>query len=521
MRIRYVYGSDERQFETDRPEVVVGRLGLGKIPDLDLTPDRSVSRQHARLSLSGDELYVEDLGSGQGTLVGGEQIKGRGRRRAAPEEVIVVGRTRLHVEWRDAGEATNRATAVWSDGPGRITDSVDASSIQVDRWEVSSGVTSQRLALLCELPVQLGEQPEIGALLDLLLERVMELLPGAGHAALLLKEAGSDQLLLKAFRPQTRPVVSTTVCQRAMEQMQAVIWSADAGSEDAPPSIADNAIQCTLAAPLVWKGRALGVVTAAICDASARFDRQDLTLFVAAGQYAAAAVANQQLQDKLRRNASALRRLLVTFSPKVRKRLLNEAIAGRLRPGGRQTEVTILCSDIRGYAATSRDMETEDVVDMLNEYFSTLVHCVFQFDGTIDKFVGDSILAVFGSPQRDKQQYEKAVRAAAAMQEAMQRVSAERRGRGQVTCEIGIGVHCGEVLHGFIGSTERMEFTVIGDAVNLTTRYCDAAEPGQILISPALYEHVWRLVETEQTTIPAKHEGELDAYVLTGVRAEA
>ncbi|MGA8757549.1 MAG: adenylate/guanylate cyclase domain-containing protein [Stellaceae bacterium] len=102
----------------------------------------------------------------------------------------------------------------------------------------------------------------------------------------------------------------------------------------------------------------------------------------------------------------------------------------------------------------------------------------------VDKITGDGILAVFGSPEPDAQRHEKAVRAALAMQAAMSEISEERRRRRQVTCTIGIKVHCGEVLHGFVGSKDRMELTIIGEAANWTDRYCSGAGGGEILLSP-------------------------------------
>src|SRR4029077_16819400 len=131
---------------------------------------------------------------------------------------------------------------------------------------------------------------------------------------------------------------------------------------------------------------------------------------------------------------------------------LSRAAHGRLRPGGEKSEVVILASDIRGYTLLTSGMDTDDVVDLLNDYFSALTDAVFQHDGTIDKITGDAILAVFGCPEPDAMRHEKAVRAALAMQSAMAAVSEQRKRRGQVTYSIGIGIHCGEVLHGFIGS---------------------------------------------------------------------
>jgi len=117
--------------------------------------------------------------------------------------------------------------------------------------------------------------------------------------------------------------------------------------------------------------------------------------------------------------------------------------------------------------------------------------------------------------------HEKEVRAALAMQSAMAEISEQRKRRGQVTCTIGIGVHCGEVLHGFIGSNDRMELTVIGEAANWTARYCDGAAGGEILISPALHQRLWRYVDAELTPITTKHEGTLNAYRLNGIKSPA
>jgi len=189
-----------------------------------------------------------------------------------------------------------------------------------------------------------------------------------------------------------------------------------------------------------------------------------------------------------------------------------------MRLGGQKSEVTILIADIRDFTQISASMDSEDVVDMLNDYFSPLVDVVFRFDGTVDKFIGDAMLVIFGSPEADPQQHEKAVRAALAMQDTIQTVSKARAARNQVTCDMGIGLHCGEVLHGFIGSNERMEFTVIGDAVNRANRYCSGAGPGEVLISPEVHQWVWRIVQSDPVTIAIKHEGTLPALRLKAMK---
>ena len=104
------------------------------------------------------------------------------------------------------------------------------------------------------------------------------------------------------------------------------------------------------------------------------------------------------------------------------------------------------------------------------------------------------------------------------MQEAAREVSARRKAKSEVSCEIGIGIHTGQVLHGFIGSPERMEFTIIGETVNRTSRYCAGAKGSQVLISPEIYQHLWNAVEVEQISIPTKHEGDFVAYRVQRIR---
>ena len=100
---------------------------------------------------------------------------------------------------------------------------------------------------------------------------------------------------------------------------------------------------------------------------------------------------------------------------------------------------------------------------------------------------------------------------------AVKELNTRRKVQGQVTCEIGIGIHCGEVLHGFIGAAEQVEFTVIGDAVNRASRYCDGAEAGEVLISPEVYQRVWEIVKEERITIETKHEGDFTAHRIKNV----
>jgi adenylate cyclase len=520
MHIRYRYRDSEKVFDQPCAEAVLGRPRHGVHVDIDLSPDLRVSRPHARISFADGRYWIEDLGSANGTELDGAPIKGKGKLALEPGHTIRISDTVIKVEIPaaeadpDRGWGSDATIVLGGEEPRRdIVEVIDASA---PVFEPTAAGAAEPLGLLYELPLRFGEESDLDALLQTIVERLVATIPAASRGALLLEDEATGELLLKAHMPAGEPSVSMTLARRAMARREGFVWRAGA---DPSQSQVLSRMHAGMYAPLMWKGRALGVACVDNSDRGTNFGAADLRLMLAVAHYAALAATQSQLQAELGRSAALLGRLLTNFSPRTRAQLLARAGHGRLRLGGEKSEVVILQSDIRGFTALSAGMDTDDVVDLLNDYFSALVDAIFQHDGTVDKFIGDAVLAVFGSPEPDPLRHEKAVRAALAMQTAMAEVSERRRRRGRAICAIGIGIHCGEVLHGFIGSNERMELTVIGDAVNWTSRYCAAAAGGEILISPALHQRMWRLVDSELVTVEAKQEGRLGAYRLRGVRA--
>lgn len=145
-------------------------------------------------------------------------------------------------------------------------------------------------------------------------------------------------------------------------------------------------------------------------------------------------------------------------------------LENELTLSGETRRVTVLFSDIREFTRMSEELEPQDVVDFLNEYFEAMIDVVFEFGGTLDKFIGDAIMAVFGAPIQTPQDELLAVRAALRMRERLEEINARRGERGQENIRIGIGIHTGEAVAGYIGSSRRMEYTVVGSTVNLASR---------------------------------------------------
>ena len=503
MQIVYCYKNILEQEKTFGDDIIVGRHESGVEVDLDLQFDRRASHRHARIWVSEGRCWIEDLGSRNGTTVNGQSIHGKGRWPLNENDVIKIADTTLRTKFN--------AKLPKSEQNSKITLTLDARTPVYSVEDSSHELAERRLAILYELPLQFGREEQLDALLTMIVRKLVDLVPGSSRVALTLKDPVTNRLLLKAHVPPGDLAVSMTLAQRALEQRVGFIWQRDV---DPHVTRQENMAKSAMYAPLLWKGKALGVIALDNYQKVHDFDDDDLKLLMAVAQQAAMAVANQMLQEELRREAVTRSNLLQQFSPKIANQIMSQR--GRLQLGGERCEATILFADIRGFSKLARKMEPEAVVDLLNYYFAGLLPVIFAYDGSVDKYAGDAVLSLFGSPEPDAAQYEKAVRAAVGMQAKMCELTARRDTAREVACNIGIGVHCGEVVHGFVGIPDRMTFAAIGDPVNRAARYCDAAKAGEVLISPELYERVWRIIRhAEPLTIDGKFQEQFAAYRIT------
>jgi adenylate cyclase len=165
-------------------------------------------------------------------------------------------------------------------------------------------------------------------------------------------------------------------------------------------------------------------------------------------------------------------RLMSTLCRYVTRQVAEEILKDRdrLKLGGTRSSVSVLFSDIRNFTTISENSTAEEVVTMLNDYFTRMLDPIFRYDGTLDKFIGDAIMAVFGAPIPQENDAENAVKAALEMRRALKWYNVDREGRGELPIDIGIGITKGEAVSGNIGSEQRMEYTVIGDTVNVASR---------------------------------------------------
>lgn len=525
MIIRYTLPPNSpKEFHTPLQTILVGRCSSPEqYIDLDLSPDLTVSQLHAQLSYENDSYWVEDLGSTNGTYVNGQRITAKTKIDATTE--LEIGQTKIEF----LTEYTpHKQPLQYDPAPEVITkDAYEAScpafdSVPRDAHAEQGNHDWQQLRAFYQLSQALGTVTSLEQLLQVLIEQLQMAIPAAQRGALLLPDERGD-LLLKAHWPLGYQSVSMTLVKKAFEERKAFIWQLpmqESSSADKPESLTYYQVKAAIYVPLLCSERVLGVMYMDNYDNETAFSTGDLEMLCAVANQVAIYIKEHTLRQDLQREEIFRANLLRQFSPHIADRMSEQY--NRLQLGGeRMNPVTILMSDIRSFTTISATMKPDDVVRMLNEMFDAFVPIIFEYDGVIDKYIGDAVLAIFGSPEPDEDQWGKAVSTALEMQSAVDNLSQGWQVRRLPVFNVGIGIHSGEVIHGFIGSSARMEYTVIGDTVNRTARMCDGAAPGEVVISQTVYERLYRRLEVETKTIRTKHpehETDFKVYVVKGMK---
>ncbi len=210
-------------------------------------------------------------------------------------------------------------------------------------------------------------------------------------------------------------------------------------------------------------------------------------------QYGAAVAYQRLIERKKRRQIEGMFGRYV--SHQIRDFLVQHPDAAN--PSGRKERLTMFFSDVRGFTSMSEKMEPQEVQQLLSEYFTEMTGILFKYEGTLDKFMGDAIMAFFGDPVPQPDQAQRAVLMALEMQEAIARLNQKLTAEGRRTIGVGMGINTGDVTVGNLGSKDFLDYTVIGDAVNLACRLEQNAKAGDIIITQATYDEVRDVVEVE------------------------
>ncbi len=244
--------------------------------------------------------------------------------------------------------------------------------------------------------------------------------------------------------------------------------------------------------PLKTKEEVLGAIVLGRDTVGHIFTAGDLKLMKVLCTQSASAIKTahlvyhlQELYEKLREH-DRVRGALGRYLP---SQLVDKVIRGeeRLTLGGELVHVSVLFADIRGFTRIMTTMPPKKVVDLLNRYFAVMIDSVFAYEGTLDKIMGDAVMAIFGAPVAHEETELRAVQAGLMMQKEIRKLNETLISEGEQPINVGIGISTGEVICGNVGSQDRMEFTVMGDPVNVAFRLQNVANHEQVLITESTF----------------------------------
>ncbi|MBL8997015.1 MAG: FHA domain-containing protein [Gemmatimonadales bacterium] len=496
MHFRLVGVGNEHRFDlTGNAPLSVGRAVTNDCPVVDPT----ISRKHAELRLTPQGVEVTDAGSSNGTFVNGVQIE---HSLVVPGDQVTFGKVAFKLEAvtpvrpvaapapagapARPGAPKGGATIVRQIPKTGESFAMGLSAI-VDPNASAAGQAQQdsrRLSILLEVSKGLTRAADIDALLDKIAGYAFQVLETDRCAILLMDEYRQLQPKISRDRrgDNASSEIPQSIARMAVDDKVAVL-SDDAGEDQrfTGQSVLLQKVRSAMCVPLVGsEDRALGVLYVDNFSLK-RFTESDLDFLIAFAGIAAVALENGQFAERIKREALARSNFERFFTPHLAARIASSPDAVKL--GGDKRRVAVLFSDIRGFTALSETMNPDQMAALLTEYFTEMVECVFRHGGTLDKFIGDAVMAQWGAPIGEHDDCDRAMQAALDMMAELDRLNARWRVEGRPTVEIGIGLNVGDVFAGNIGSDRRLEYTVIGDPVNVSSRLCGAAEKGEILLS--------------------------------------
>jgi adenylate cyclase len=249
----------------------------------------------------------------------------------------------------------------------------------------------------------------------------------------------------------------------------------------ASASMVRNPVHSVMAAPIIGPRGLLGIIYSDRTEAADTFSPDDLDLLNAVAVHTGIAINTVTNYERLQKQAQA-RSSFERFLPRqVVDQILRSPDAIKL--GGVRQKITALFADVRNFTSLSETSTPELILNILNRYFSLISEIIFRHGGTLDKYIGDGLLALFGAPYVSELDAVQAVRAAAEMQRSMVSFNEKLQADNLPSISIGIGINTGLAIVGYIGSETRLDYTAIGDTINTAARLEALAQPGQIVIS--------------------------------------
>jgi adenylate cyclase len=475
-------------------EVVVVKTSLmaGRSPDCSLeVPDPNASRQHARVVFDGTGLTLVDNRSANGTFLNEKRLT-----EPVPlkhDDVFRLGETRIRVQSR-RGQTEPGSESVFGfhDSEADLSQSIVMPMADLAQQSRSPDAADRRFAGLLKAMNLSKDIDQLDRVLEGIIEVMFDLFPQAERGFLMLGST-VEELQPKSVKVRNQagtpeaPKVSTSICRKALVERAAFLFNdSNPGDFDQGMSIVSLRIRSAMTVPLIVENEVLGLLQVDTTDRARAFTSKDLELAAAVSQVASFALRNAQQLRKIETETRTKDNLCRFLPGPVAQQVLDGKLD--LALGGKTYAGTVLFSDVVGFTRMSEALAPERVVELMNKYFERMVPCIRNERGSIDKFIGDAIMAFWGVPIAEGSSASEGCAAALGMQIALLGFNSLAKSEGRPALGHGIGINTGPVVAGNIGSTDTLSYTLLGDTVNTASRIEHHALKEQVLVSQATWD---------------------------------
>ena len=540
---------------------LLDEVGVGRSPANTIClPDHQVSRNHARILRQGEIFVIEDLQSTNGVTLRGKRIPAGELCKLTDGDELIIGSAHFvfHLEettlpvplendWVAMPQETpdsqpqmslqrefdSLTVTPWQDEapPPSVALALDASAsmvvIDAHETQINRGVQEvlRRLRAMCQVSTTLGMITDREILLERIVDCIFEIFPAADRLCIMLRERGSDVLVPVVARKREHDStnreqmsVSRAIIQEVITRKRSIL-SFDAMGDKRfgqHASVINLSIRSMMCTPLLTGDEILGLIQVDSHTGPNLFTSEDLQILTGISAQAAVTVKNMQLYEAVHTETARRTSLQRYFTPGVVELLMSGNLSTTL--GGSGYHGTVLFADIIGFTAMSEALAPAEVVTRLNRYFSIMQRVIYEHGGNVDKLNGDSIMAFWGVPYREASDEWHAVLTAMLMQQYLWFLNLSLHTEQTPLIHTGIGINTGEFVAGNIGSEDKIEFTLIGDAVNLAARIEAFAGRYQILIA----ETTWQAIRHQVAAVrmpPVLIKGKSKPVTIYSIRA--
>lgn len=493
-----------------------GEMSIGRTEGNDLVLNHpSVSRKHARLESRNQAWWIVDLKSTNGVKVNGNLVT---ESQVNLGDKISIGSVQLELKPLPAVNFINESMF---DNPSgtvirRISDfnsefglDLAEAGKPLPRLPSEPGVKKPEevsrekiFQVLVQVAKALLQSDDLNTLLNTVMEMIFKYLPVERGLLILFDEEGNPIPKVTKFiegADATDIPISRTILKMVAQQQIALMTSN--ALEDARllggKSIAIHGIRSAMCCPLWNRNRVIGAVQVDSPIHIGRFTEEDLDLLTALANFAAVAIERAQLSEKVEQEQKIRARMERYHSPAV----VDEIVKGSISTDEREirnADLSILFADISGFTSVSETKKPEEVAEFLSHFFSCAVESIFAYGGTLDKFIGDAVMAFFGAPLPQEDHADRAVLAGLMLQRLVAEWNEERAKTNLPQVRIRVGINSGPAVVGNVGTEKRVDYTVLGSSVNIASRIeSSVAKPGQVVISQNTLDRVVGSFNTE------------------------